>query len=147
MLSFIESRKLLGCDRGPRWIPADGIMRARIKPAARRLWREAGIDMARYTVIDDRNASQCLAEAELSLDATYYVKPVGGMGSEQVRRARGAGEVQEAIDATRVHFGRLGLLDTRVQVDGLSYAPFAGSSNHSPVSSLRSNHHKNGAFP
>lgn len=128
MFSFLTARSLLGYKKNTKTlrIPDDAILRARIKPAARRRWRSAHVENTNWTVVSDLRDTEMIHDAEGKLarngKSPKYVKPICGAGSENVSKVNTWGEVRKKRDEIHRHFAKSGRnMDETIDVDGCKY--------------------------
>src|SRR5262249_14234008 len=106
----------------------EGIMRARIKPAARLRWNRSGIETTKWTVVsEDWNITKRWSEIgglnPLS-EGQYIVKPICGTASEMVTKPTSWAGIEKAAESIRKYFDTVGLSsgsESIQEIDGERY--------------------------
>jgi hypothetical protein len=105
MFAYLDALSRLRATSYERWVPADGIRNARLKPRARQLWDAREIDGPKWRVVSSDSIRERQWKACSNLiacdTAHYVIKPIQGAGSECVTAVEGWSNALAAADVVR----------------------------------------------
>jgi biotin carboxylase len=110
MFSYIAARQLLfGKGLHKYHVPAQGILRARVKPSTRLLLKWSGVESVKWTILTetlrDTLRWSAIGGLKLAEEGSYILKPICGMGSEMVKAVHSKREAYAWAEKIR-HFFR-----------------------------------------